>query len=323
MDIMMTRQETIFRRDLYYFLSDKGHISIVADKRINDYKFINRYLEQVNTELEDGELFAGCFETFSARRSRLKINKIPFLRIIYFGFEFLFKRVLPKIKYLNFFYFTFTGGKDRLLSKAEVLGRLVSCGFQIEKLETIGLLQFFVVRKVAVSKHIENKNYGFIFKMKRVGKNGKDIYIYKIRTMHPFSEFLQDYVFETNGLASSGKLKDDFRLTPWGRVLRKFWLDELPQVLNLLKGDIKLVGPRPVSDSYSKLIPSDLWQERLKYKPGLIPPYVSLGYKASLENVLNAERIYLQEKAAKPYTTDMRYFFKAIFNILFRRLRSS
>lgn len=319
----MINKEAQFRRTLHHFLSDKGEVSIVSEKIINDYSYINQYFEHVNAELEYGETFVGYFETFSARKNRLKVNKIPIIRQLYFGFEFLFKRVLPKIKYLNYLYFGLTKGRDRLLSKAEVLGRLVSCGFQIEKLESIDFHQYFLVKKIAEPKRIQNKNYGLLFKMKRIGKNGKLFYIYKIRTMHPFSEFLQDYVFETHGLDVSGKTKDDFRLTPWGRILRKFWLDELPQILNLIKGDIKLVGPRPVSESYFKRIPEDLQKERIKYKPGLIPPYVSLAQKSSLENVLQAERKYLEDKAAKPYSTDIRYFFYAIYNIIFKRLRSS
>jgi hypothetical protein len=60
---------------------------------------------------------------------------------------------------------------------------------------------------------------------------------------------------------------------------------------------------------------------RLKHKPGCIPPYVSLDRKGSVEDVLQAEREYLLEKAARPYTTDTRYFFKAVYNIVFRKKR--
>jgi lipopolysaccharide/colanic/teichoic acid biosynthesis glycosyltransferase len=153
------------------------------------------------------------------------------------------------------------------------------------------------------------------FACKRIGKNGKEIGVYKFRTMHPYAEYLQDYVLKLNGYAETGKPKDDFRLTPWGRFLRRYWLDELPQLINLIKGEMKLVGTRPVSARYLQDIPEDLRALRLKFKPGCIPPYVALNRKGDVNSVLQAEREYLEEKARRPYTTDTRYFFKAIFNI--------
>ena len=105
--------------------------------------------------------------------------------------------------------------------------------------------------------------------------------------------------------------------------MRKYWLDELAQLLNVVKGDLKLVGVRPITPRYAEDIPKDLLELRLKHKPGCIPPYVSLDRKGSVEDVLQAEREYLLEKNARPYTTDTRYFFKAVYNIVFRKKRSA
>lgn len=69
-------------------------------------------------------------------------------------------------------------------------------------------------------------------------------------TMHPYSEYLQRYVFEKNSLQEGGKIKDDFRVTYWGRIMRKLWIDELPMFINFFKGDLKLVGVRPLSTHY-------------------------------------------------------------------------
>ena len=141
--------------------------------------------------------------------------------------------------------------------------------------------------------------------------------------MHPYAEYLQKFIIEKNGYADSGKPKDDFRLTPWGRFLRKFWLDELPQLLNVLKGDLKLVGVRPVSKFYFDELPQEIKQLRKKHKPGCIPPYVALDKSGAVEEVLAAEKEYLLAKEQHPYTTDMRYFFKAIYNIIFKGKRSA
>ena len=60
--------------------------------------------------------------------------------------------------------------------------------------------------------------------------------------MHAYSEYLQGYVFEKNNLQEVGKFKNDFRVNTVGKIMRRFWLDELPMLFNLLKGDLKLFG---------------------------------------------------------------------------------
>ena len=110
---------------------------------------------------------------------------------------------------------------------------------------------------------------------------------------------------------------------PYGKILRRYWLDEVPQLINLLKGDLKLVGCRPVSQRYFQDIPKEIQELRLTQKPGCIPPYVALNRMGSVDSVLEAEKEYLHEKLAHPYTTDIKYFFKAIYNILIKQKRSA
>jgi lipopolysaccharide/colanic/teichoic acid biosynthesis glycosyltransferase len=159
--------------------------------------------------------------------------------------------------------------------------------------------------------------------MPRIGKNGKIIGVYKFRTMHPYAEFLHDYILKNNGYASTGKPANDFRLTPWGKFFRKYWIDELPQLLNLIKGDLKIVGVRPVSKRYLEDIPEDLRKLRYNHKPGCIPPYVIFNCENNVESVLEAERKYLNKKNKNPITTDFICFFKGIWNILLRKKRSA
>lgn len=308
---------------LNIFFCDESTKIFINTKRINQIRFINQHFEYINKTILLGESYFGHFETFTAKKNRLWINKIPLLRTIYFFFDFIFNRVFPKIKYINNIYFLFTKGKNRLLSKAEVLGRLIANGFEIELFRNIDGICYFRVKKVSEITQKASSSYGLIFKMKRIGKNGKLFDVYKFRTMHPFSEYLQDYIVKKHGLNEKGKISRDFRLTPWGKWMRKYWIDEIPQLLNLLRGQMKLVGVRPVSQSYFNSLPEDLQLLRTKFKPGCIPPYVALNYPSSFDEVVKAERIYLEMKIKQPYLTDLKFFFYALINIFLKGKRSS
>lgn len=297
--------------------------ALINLSKVNNIRYINKFFEKVNSKLKNGDYFIICFETITARKESHKLGNIPILKYIWFGTEFIFLRMFPKMWGFKKIYFLVTRGRNRLLSKAEVMGRLVSCGFNIEASEAFNGLTYVVCKKTKEPVFNMEASYGPLFKMQRMGKGGKLIGVYKFRTMHPYAEYLQDYVLNINGYAESGKPKNDFRLTPWGRFIRRYWLDELPQLINVCKGELKLVGVRPISERYFQDIPKDLQELRVKFKPGCIPPYIALNRKGNVESVLQSEREYLQEKIKRPYTTDTRYFFKAIFNIIFRRKRSA
>lgn len=297
--------------------------AIINLSRSNDIRFLNKYFECVNEKLNQGNVFICCLETFTARRKRKKIGRIPGLRSVYFFFEFIFMRVFPKLPLLKKIYFFITRGRNRLLSKAELLGRLASCGFEIIDYDSFRGLMYVAAKKDRKPAFNMNPSYGPLYKMPRIGKNGKIIKVYKFRTMHPYAEYLQDYILRVHGYSETGKPANDFRLTPWGKFLRRYWLDELPQLINILKGDLKIVGVRPISARYFEDIPEDLQKLRLSQKPGCIPPYVSLDRKSNVQAVLQAEREYLTEKINHPYTTDTKYFFRAVYNIIVKKKRSS
>ena len=302
--------------------NDVNHL-IVNLSKMNDVRFINKTLEDINCKIQKNDIFIGVFETFTSRRLRKKVYQIPIINKFFLLYEFLFLRAIPKLKIFKTIYFLLSKGQGRLLSKAEMLGRLVSCGFEIIDSRKINGLNYFIVKKVKEPLFDLKPSYGPVFGMNRIGKNGKIIRVFKFRTMHPYSEYLHDYVLKLNGYAQTGKPASDFRLTPWGKFMRKYWLDELPQLYNILKGEMKLVGVRPVSQRYFQDIPNELKALRLKQKPGCIPPYVALNRNGDVESVQQAELDYLNQKNKHPYTTDTRYFFQALFNILVRRKRSA
>lgn len=297
-------------------------VNLVNLSRINDVPRINKFFNTVNDLLPMNGLYVGCVETYNLRHRRIHRKYPPVIWQVYFLLDFIFKRIFPKLRITKKIYFVITHGRNRAISKAEALGRVVSCGFEILDDRIIDGLLYFVVKKSGDPLHDDSPSYGPLYKMSRVGKNGKMIGVYKFRTMHPYSEYLQDYVLKKSGYNDIGKPADDFRLTSWGGTMRKLWLDELPQLINVLKGDMKLVGIRPVSRRFLEEYPADLVELRSKHKPGCVPPYVAL-LKQELSEYIESERTYLKEKEAHPYTADWKYFFKAMYNIISNKIRSS
>ena len=127
-----------------------------------------------------------------------------------------------------------------------------------------------------------------LFIQRRIGKNKKEFSCYKFRTMHPEAEFMLKEILKTNldikkEFESNQKILNDPRLTPIGKYLRYTSLDEIPQILNILKGEMSFIGPRPIireeiiryANNYEKafsVLPgmSGLWQvsgrNKLSYK---------------------------------------------------------
>ena len=164
--------------------------------------------------------------------------------------------------------------------------------------------------------------YGIFVKLNRVGKNGRVFKVYKFRTMHPYSEFLQAYIYERYSLQEGGKFNHDIRVTSLGRFMRRCWIDELPMLFNLLKGDMKLVGVRPISKHYFSLYSQELQEKRVRHKPGLLPPFYA-DMPKTLEEIEASEMRYLtmcEEKGT--LVTDFVYFWKIFYTIVFKRARS-
>ena len=110
-----------------------------------------------------------------------------------------------------------------------------------------------------------------IYRQERVGRDGRIFTIFKFRTMVDYAEDALERHLERNPDARAEwdvhqKLKDDPRITPVGRFLRKTSLDELPQLLNVLRGDMALVGPRPMMPEQQALYPSHAYYRLL---PGI------------------------------------------------------
>jgi lipopolysaccharide/colanic/teichoic acid biosynthesis glycosyltransferase len=296
--------------------------SLVHFKRINNIPFINKFFEVVNSKLPVGGIFITKVETKDLRKKRLMAKYPPVLREIYYFFDFILKRVFPKMPVTRKIYYMITKGRNRVLSKTETMGRLYSCGFKIIEERYIGNRLYIVCEKVKEPFFDEDPSYGIVFPMRRIGKNGKLINVYKFRTMHAFSEYLQEYVYEKNSLEEGGKFKDDFRVSKVGKLLRKYWLDELPMIINVLRGDLKIVGVRPLSRHYLSLYTPQLRERRLNHKPGLVPPfYVDL--PKTMEEIIASENRYFDQYEKNPIWTDVKYFFLIFYTIISKKAFSN
>jgi exopolysaccharide biosynthesis polyprenyl glycosylphosphotransferase len=141
----------------------------------------------------------------------------------------------------------------------------------------VGTLLFFIMYPfiaVAIKRDSEGP---VIFRQKRVGQNGRIFHLYKFRTMYIDAEQRKQELLKKNEMQGFiFKLKDDPRITPLGKWLRKTSLDEFPQFLNVLKGEMSLVGTRPPTlDEVEKYEPQHL--RRISAKPGITGLWQSSG----------------------------------------------
>ncbi len=300
-----------------------GNIKFILNlETINRIQNTNEFLAEVNKKLIAGGVYAGHFDTSYLRHQNF-LKKYPyyFAQLFYF-IDFILNRVFSKLSFSKRIYFWLTSGTLRVFTLAEGLGRLCFGGFEVLNLKIINGTMYFIVKKIKEPVRDVIPAGGLIFKMKRIGKGGKPILVYKFRTMHAYSEYLQEFIYKKFDLQEGGKFKNDFRIAYWGSILRKLWIDELPMIYNLLKGDLKLIGPRPLSTHYFNLYDDDLKKERLKCKPGLIPPFYADNPK-TLDEIMKSEQKYLISYNKSYIATDVKYFFQCFHNILFNGARSN
>lgn len=304
-------------------LKNNRYSTIINLRKVNDIRGINEFFISAHDKLPFQGYFIGCYRSKSSYKKDF-LNRYPVgLNYLLYSLNYMIKRMLPKLSFTREIYFWLTGGKKRILTKAEVLGRLYCCGFEVVDEYKIDKFNYFVARKQKEPNRNEVTTYGPIIKLNRVGKNGKLFKVYKFRTMHPFSEYLQSYIFEKNSLQEGGKFARDIRVTSVGRFMRRFWLDELPMLWNLIKGDMKLVGVRPISKQYFSLYSKELQDKRTKHKPGLLPPFYA-DMPKTLDEIQDSEMRYLVScEKNGTFFTDLSYLWRILVNILVKKARSN
>ncbi|MFO7343148.1 MAG: sugar transferase [Bacillaceae bacterium] len=159
----------------------------------------------------------------------------------------------------------------------------------------IFLSPLFII--VAILIKLEDRNGPVIFKQVRVGKDGKEFTMYKFRSMVANAEELKPKLMSQNEVTGPVfKIKNDPRVTKVGRFIRKTSIDELPQLFNVLKGEMTLVGPRPPLPEEVAQYTSYEWQ-RLSVRPGLTCYWQVYGRNSlPFEEWVRLDLKYIQER---------------------------
>jgi len=176
------------------------------------------------------------------------------------------------------------------------------------------LLPFFFIIYLLIA--IESKGGGF-YRQIRVGKNGRDFNLLKFRSMRVGSD--------KKGLITVGE--KDSRMTKMGVFIRRYKIDELPQLFNVLKGDMSIVGPRPELRHFVELYTIEQLKV-LSVRPG-ITDYASIEYvdeNKILGSAANPEKVYVEQIMPHKIQLNMKYiqnqnlkeYFKVIFLTVFQ-----
>lgn len=309
--------------DIILQYKDRHPQFFYSHQGLNKIRHLNHYLNYASEALSEGGYFMCHARTAMLKKRQIMdkyINGVS--KIVYLG-HYLWHRVCPKLKLTQWLYFAITKGTNRTYHRVEVMGRLYRAGFEIID-EGFRFGEFFVLAKKTKAPIWDDEpSCGPLIKLPRIGKNGNIIGVYKFRTMYSYSEYLQPYMYAHGGLREGGKFANDYRVNEWGRLLRSFWLDELPMFINFFKGQMKLVGVRPLSRHYFSLYTPEMQELRIKVKPGLLPPfYYEQESPKTVEEVQASERRYIEAYLRAPFRTDWKYFWGSVGNILFRRKRS-
>ena len=307
-----------------YRLEGKSPKVVFITRPLHTIQLLNECLYAANGMLADGTYLC-CHSMTAILKRKLIEKRYPWgVRHMVVGFQYLWHRVCPKLRLTKKLYFSVTKGKDRTFSRVEILGRLYRAGFEVVD-ERFRHGEFFVTaRKVKEPVQDTEPTGSPIIHLRRKGEKGKEIVVHKFRTMYTYSEYIQPYIYRYQNLQSGGKFKDDYRVNFWGRMLRKVWLDELPMVWNMVRGDLKLVGVRPLSKQYFSLYTPEMQALHAATKPGLLPPfYYERHTPETIDEIQASERRYLEAYLQHPFATDWKYFWGIVGNIIFRRKHSA
>ena len=170
--------------------------------------------------------------------------------------------------------------------------RLIKRGFDIAA-TTLGLIAVAPILAVlAAAIRIDSRGPVF-FRQVRVGRDGQHFRIFKFRSMCDDAESQKDNLRDLNEVGDGMfKITDDPRVTRVGELLRRTSLDELPQLFNVLRGEMSLVGPRPlVTDEDEQVLGLD--RQRLHLTPGMTGPWQVLGARVPMAEMVAIDYLYV------------------------------
>lgn len=306
---------------------------LVGERSLNAVRRLNLYLQDVASSVAMGGYLAVRYVPLEIATEALRARVPRWLFRPAYLLHFVRYRAIPKIPWLDVLYFSRPfrwldrlfyrpqRGRQRALSRSEVWGRLAYFGFEVVREHPEPAECLILARRTSPPVANRRPSYYMIVALEKVGLDGEVIRLFKVRSMFPFSEFLQKRIFESHGLSTTGKFKNDFRLTEYGPLIRRSWLDELPGIYNWLRGDIKLVGMRATSPHFLGLYPKEVYDRYVVVKPGLVPPIFD-EKTAGFAEIVETEATYLRRYLRSPIATDIAYFWYTFRDIVIRRVRS-
>jgi lipopolysaccharide/colanic/teichoic acid biosynthesis glycosyltransferase len=307
---------------------------LVGTLRLNRVNRLNNYLKFCAARVTMGGYTVVSYLPLEDVLAQMRARYAGLLYPLAYLGHFIRYRALPKVPWLDRLYFlpqlawfdkmvrTAGGGRKRVLSKSEVWGRLAFYGMEVLYESEAAGERYVIAQRVAQPVANTKPSYYAVVALEKVGLDGKVMRVHKVRSMYPFSEFLQKKVFQSHGLSNTGKFKNDFRVTDYGPIIRRSWIDEIPGIFDWLHGELKLVGMRATSPHFLSLYPKDVYDLYTQVKPGLVPPIFDKK-TTGFNQIVEIERTYLTKYVEAPVRTDILYFWYTFRDIFIRKVRSS
>lgn len=177
-----------------------------------------------------------------------------------------------------------------------------------------------VLLLTALAVLIDDPHDSPIFKQLRCGRDGKKFYMYKFRSMYMDAEKKLEELLQANEMDGPAfKIKDDPRITRVGKFIRKTSIDEIPQLWNILKGDMSIVGPRPALPREVEQY-KDIWRQRMYITPGLTCYWQIAPNRndISFEDWMKLDMKYIEERS---FWVDWKIIFMTVKAVVFRQGR--
>lgn len=177
-----------------------------------------------------------------------------------------------------------------------------------------------VLLLTALEVLIDDPHGSPIFKQLRCGRDGKKFYMFKFRSMYMDAEKKLEELLQANEMDGPAfKIKDDPRITRVGKFIRKTSIDELPQLWNILKGDMSIVGPRPALPREVELY-KDIWKQRMYITPGLTCYWQIAPNRndISFDDWMKLDMKYIEERS---FWVDWKIIFMTVKAVVFRQGR--
>lgn len=296
------------------YLQDQQVDVLIINKIVNNLIDINSFFVKCHHKVAIGGFLIIGYVNLEDIENKIN-SREGFIKIFLKIKFYIFDRAFPKLPFFNKIHTAITKGEKKVISRTEVWGRLSYHGFDVKKEIMEDDTMYLIAQKDRTISENPNPSYAPLIRLNRVSVYGNIVKISKVRSMYPYSEFLQEKVYEMNSISSTGKFSEDFRITKFGEIYRKYWLDELPQLLDWFRGSIKLVGIRAMSQHFFSLYSKEYQEFFYQVKPGIISPIFD-EKTDSFKTIQKIEQSYLEQYLKNPIRTDFKYFWLTVKQIL-------